>query len=232
MHERGTRGESLNTSVFCCVSDYILGDTSSELCGDSSLRIHFTHSKFLARILTMRHKFFPQIIDRTRCLSQVNQSRHEWTIPVTNDLFSSRIIDLYSILNCAIFAFWSHGLSSNWALTLKTCLRHTTNDQFSSRIINYILLSMDWFWNSGWLTRKSALCTRIAHLPHWSPTTIFLKGPAKACRHHENLISTENRISKSVYCAIFVVWSVFYGVATTSRLLKITSLFCRISSLL
>ena len=56
--------------------------------------------------------------------------------------------------------------------------------------------SIDWFWKSCWLIHKSALCTRIALLPQWVPNS------RKWLQHlHELMISTKNRVSKSVCCA-------------------------------
>jgi len=52
---------------------------------------------------------------------------------------------------------------------------------------------IDWFWKSGWLIHKSALCTRIALSPQWGPNS-------HKCwqRLHELTISTKNWVSKSV----------------------------------
>jgi len=60
-----------------------------------------------------------------------------------------------------------------------------------------IFTHIDGFWKLGWLTHKSALCTRIALLPVRSK--IDLKVPQKLIDVTNISISTENRISKSVY---------------------------------
>jgi len=57
---------------------------------------------------------------------------------------------------------------------------------------------IDWFWKSGWLFHKWALCTRIAHLPQWGPKMIW-KVPRKLTNSTNIWISLENRISQSVY---------------------------------
>jgi len=61
-------------------------------------------------------------------------------------------------------------------------------------LFSTLRLLLDWFWKSGWLIHKSALCTRIALIPQWGPNS-------HKClqRLHELTISTKNRVSKSVY---------------------------------
>jgi len=59
------------------------------------------------------------------------------------------------------------------------------------------ILLIDRFWKSGWLIHKSALCTRIVLLPVRSQND--LKVPRKRTDVTNILISTANRISKSVY---------------------------------
>jgi len=56
---------------------------------------------------------------------------------------------------------------------------------------------IDWFWKSGWLIHKSTLCTRIVPLPVRSQND--LKVPRKLIDVMKISISTENRMSKSVY---------------------------------
>jgi len=57
--------------------------------------------------------------------------------------------------------------------------------------------SIHWFWKSGWLIHKSVLCTIIALLPVRSQNDV--KVPRKLIDVMNISISTENRISKSVY---------------------------------
>ena len=57
---------------------------------------------------------------------------------------------------------------------------------------------MDWFWKSGWLICKSALCTRIVLLPVRSQNG--LKVTQKLIKITNISISTKNRISTLVYC--------------------------------
>jgi len=57
--------------------------------------------------------------------------------------------------------------------------------------------SIDWFWKSGWPIHKSALYTRIALLQVRSQND--LKVPRKLIDVTNISVSTENRISKSVY---------------------------------
>jgi len=88
-------------------------------------------------------------------------------------------------------------------LFLSTTTRFLEKGKFSNRLRGVVLsesclrcskiLRIDWFWKSGWLIQKSALCTRIALLPHWGPES-------RKClqRLNELMISMKNRVAKSV----------------------------------
>jgi len=64
-----------------------------------------------------------------------------------------------------------------------------------------------WFWKSGWLIHKSALCTRIALLPQWGPNSHKCSQ-----RLHELTNSTKNRVEKSVYW--YMTWLMWHDVTT------------------
>ena len=73
--------------------------------------------------------------------------------------------------------------SFNYSMTPTLCLASEAWPSKTKAGIHWIhqlsTMSIDWFWKSGWLIHKWALCARIAHLPQWGPKMIE--------RSHESL---------------------------------------------
>ena len=77
-------------------------------------------------------------------------------------------------------------------LSLLYCIRSATDSPS---------LSKDWFWKLGWLIHKSALCTRIALLPHWGQNAYNVSTNSQLVRK----IGSQNQS-----ISLFLAWSLSF----------------------
>jgi len=98
---------------------------------------------------------------------------------------------------------------------------------------------IDWFWKSGWLIHKSALCTGIAPLPQWGQNAYNISTNSQLVRkigsQNQSIVAAVQDLRARHMCVSqekfprhnFTHQST-YGVATISRLLKMIGPFCKI----
>jgi len=101
-------------------------------------------------------------------------------------------VSIRSLAMCLVSGQWS-----------KTCISFQVTywSQYGHNFGPYLTrcaFSMDWFWKSGWLIHRWALCTRIAHLPQWGPKMIWRSHESLSTSRTSQLVRKIGSVNQSV----------------------------------